>query len=823
MGAFRKSGIRKIFISAGEASGDLHGSHLIRAMKALAPEASIACLGGPMMRRAGASVLVDNRDLAVVGLFEVFRHKDAIFGAWRKIKAYFAVEKPDLVVLIDFPDFNFLLARLAKRLGIRVFYYISPQVWAWRSGRVRTIKRLVDSMAVILPFEPAFYERYGVGVHYVGHPLLDVLDAAPPRDQASDLYRPAGASFLVGLLPGSRHSEVRSLLPILLDGALLLSQKIPGVSFILPVAPTLDPLMVGEEVKKRNAPVRIVSGDTYGVVRACDLVIAASGTATLETAILGSPMIVVYRVSKLTYRLGRRLIKVKYVSLPNIIAGRKIVPELLQYDATAKKIAAEASLFLTDPMKLKEQRKALAEIRRELGEPGVAARVAELALMEQGADDPSPNAPPRSTPGAIPHSFYSAALSCAWPLFFFYYQLRSRIDGKYRKSCLERLGLKAPTSLPPAPRIWVHALSVGEVLSVAPLIEALKELSPSTEIVFSTATETGQNIARSRLGNWVTHFFFLPHDFPWAVERVARRIKPSRFVLVETDIWPGLLSVLKKKEIPVFLVNGRISEASYRKMQKLGRFHGLPFHRFDHIFGQSEMDRERFIALGAIPERVHAAGNLKFDSVRKPLSASEISTLRESAGILPGRPAWVAGSTHEGEEEMLLDVHRSLRRSRPDLLLILAPRNIKRAEALSDLCSRYGSSAAKRSANERAEGSAVFILDTLGELSRFYALADAAFIGGSLVPFGGHNPLEAVAQGKPALWGPHLFNFREIEAGLLGSGCCHRVESRAELEDALDRCLRNAEPQEGAMGNAGSFLDLHSGCSRRIARFLLDN
>lgn len=369
-----------IFLSAGEASGDLHGSRLVKALRELAPETRITCLGGPALKEAGAEVLVDNRDLAVVGLFEVVRHLRVIASAWRRIENHLRKDRPRLVVLIDFPDFNFLLARLAARLGIRVFYYISPQIWAWRRGRVRTVRRFVHEMAVILPFEAEFYRQHGIHVHYVGHPLLDVMEAAPTVEAARERYRPAGPGPVVGILPGSRHGEIRLLLPTLLETAAQLCERVPGVSFLVPVAPTLDAAPLREAFDAKGLPAGVVTGDTYGAIRACDLLIAVSGTVTLEAAILGVPMIVVNRVSDLSYYTGRHLIKVTHVGLPNLIAGRGIVPELLQHDATPERIAAKALEFLQDPGRLDEQRKDLASIRNRLGTPGVARRTAKLVL-----------------------------------------------------------------------------------------------------------------------------------------------------------------------------------------------------------------------------------------------------------------------------------------------------------------------------------------------------------------------------------------------------------------------------------------------------------
>jgi lipid-A-disaccharide synthase len=318
--------------------------------------------------------------MAVVGISEVARHLKAIYLAWRKIKTHIVQSRPGLVVLIDFPDFNFLLARLAKRHGIKVLYYISPQVWAWRSGRVHTLRRLVDEVAVILPFEAAFYERYQMAVHYVGHPLLDVLADALPREECAERYHPSSSAVLVGLLPGSRRSEIRLVLPVLMRAAIRLKISLPEVSFILPAARSLDRRLLEEEIGSWGLPVRIVFGDTYGAIGACDLVLATSGTVTLEAAILGTPMIIVNKLSRFSYYAGRHLVKVKYVGLPNLIAGRCIAPEFIQERARPELIAHEALTLLTRPEALERQRVELSAIRSRLGPAGVADRVARLVL-----------------------------------------------------------------------------------------------------------------------------------------------------------------------------------------------------------------------------------------------------------------------------------------------------------------------------------------------------------------------------------------------------------------------------------------------------------
>ncbi|HBZ54338.1 MAG TPA: lipid-A-disaccharide synthase [Syntrophobacteraceae bacterium] len=372
-----------IFVSAGEASGDLHGAGLVRALFRQAPGARISCLGGRNLHEAGAALVVDNREVAVVGGFEVARHLKSLMRAWRVIDRHLASQRPNLAVFIDFPDFNLLLARKARRFGCKVFYYISPQVWAWRRGRVRTLRRLVDRMAVILPFESEFYAAQGMKVHYVGHPLMDVVGRAPSYLEACGRHRPSGTELLVGLLPGSRSGEVRMLLPILLQAAARIKASLPGVSFVLPVAPTLTTRDLEKQVQTGESggvPVRLVEGDTWGVIRACDLVLTASGTVTLETAILGTPMVILYRISKLSEPIARLLIRTPFIGLPNLIAGRAISPELIQDAANPQSLADTAVFLLKDARRLEQQRQELAAIRALLGRSGAAERAARLAL-----------------------------------------------------------------------------------------------------------------------------------------------------------------------------------------------------------------------------------------------------------------------------------------------------------------------------------------------------------------------------------------------------------------------------------------------------------
>jgi 3-deoxy-D-manno-octulosonic-acid transferase len=417
---------------------------------------------------------------------------------------------------------------------------------------------------------------------------------------------------------------------------------------------------------------------------------------------------------------------------------------------------------------------------------------------------------------------YGFILTISWPFLYLYYLLRIRTDGKYGLNHRQRLGLERPPLLSNTRRIWIHALSVGETLSVIPLVKALQENDSTAEIIFSTATESGQGMARQRLSQWVKHFFYLPHDFSWSMRAYVQNLRPSLFILVETDIWPNLLTILRHHQVPTVLVNGRLSPGSFERLLRFRLFVKPLLRHFDFIFPQSIRDRDQYRSLGMPEDRIQTIGNLKFDLVSPRISRSERMRMRGEIGVENGQRVWIAGSTHEGEEEILLETHQRLRQIHHDLLLILVPRHIQRAPKITSVCHQYGFFVAARSTLDSVRGKEVFLLDTLGELGRFYAIGDVAFIGGSLIPFGGHNPLEAVAQGIPALWGPHLFNFREMEEQLLKTGCARRVSSKEELQDTLNRWLTSPQIRDQIKEASESFFKTHSGCSQKIAQRLIE-
>jgi len=371
---------RTVLIVAGEASGDLHGARLVREMKAIDPSLSFCGVGGRNLEAEGVRLVARSSEMAVVGLTEVFSKLRFIAGVYFRLRGMLRAGKQDLVILIDYPDFNLRLASEAKRAGVPVFYYISPQVWAWRRNRIHRIRQVVDRMAVILPFEKEVYAEMGVDVDFVGHPLLDAVNRSRSRTEALAAFGLRDARPIVALLPGSREKEVTSLLPEMAGAAGILVRDFPGTQFVLPLAETVDPALVQDILRGHAAPVTVLPGQMYDAVGISDAAMVASGTATLETALLGTPMVIAYRISPLTAAVGRRVIRVKHIGLVNLIAGKTLVPELVQDDANAARLAAEVKAILADRQRSDVMRSELAAIRRKLGEPGAARRAAELAV-----------------------------------------------------------------------------------------------------------------------------------------------------------------------------------------------------------------------------------------------------------------------------------------------------------------------------------------------------------------------------------------------------------------------------------------------------------
>ncbi len=377
-------------IVAGEASGDMHGANLVRAMRELRPELHFSGMGGIALAHAGVELLCDAAKIAVVGAFEVISHLGDILAARRALIERMRAHRPALLILIDYPDFNLLLAKQAKKLGIPVMYYISPQIWAWRKNRVHKIARLTDRVAVILPFEQAFYAEHGYTVDFVGHPLLDAVRPEKETEQFRQELGVGPERRLVGLLPGSRRKEIASLLPCFLEAAALLAQKHPNLTFLLPQAPTIDRGLLnahGLQAAQQQLDIRVITQDRYSMMAACDATVAASGTVLLELAILGVPTVATYRVSPLTYFLGRLLIRgLRFFSLVNLIAGREIIPELLQDAVTPERIAQELEPLVQPGPRRAVMVEGFVEVCQRLGGPGASKRTARVALDVLGSD-----------------------------------------------------------------------------------------------------------------------------------------------------------------------------------------------------------------------------------------------------------------------------------------------------------------------------------------------------------------------------------------------------------------------------------------------------
>jgi lipid-A-disaccharide synthase len=374
----KPSGSTCVMIIAGEASGDQHGAKVVRAMRERAPDLFFFGIGGQALRAAGVQVFMDAAELAVVGITEIFAKLPNLLKGMTIAKRFLKTIRPDLLILIDFPDFNLNIAAAAKNLNIPVLYYISPQIWAWRSGRVKKIRARVNHMAVILPFEAAFYEGHGVPVSFVGHPLLDDF---PGASAVSGAPLPEGGP-VIGLLPGSRDREVARLLPDMLAAIPLLRRQFPDIRFIVSLSPSVERSFL-EAIVAAHCPERdieIEAGGVHGVLTKSTLVVAASGTVTLEAAISGSPMVIIYKVSPLSYLLGRMLIHVNFMGLANLIAGKGICPELLQRQVSGASIAETVIAMLRDPKGMAACRRELLKVKAQLGNPGASGRVAEIAM-----------------------------------------------------------------------------------------------------------------------------------------------------------------------------------------------------------------------------------------------------------------------------------------------------------------------------------------------------------------------------------------------------------------------------------------------------------
>ncbi len=374
----------EIFISAGEASGDLHASNLVRATLRLDPEVRFRGVGGGKLEGAGVELIENIVD----------RHAHIGLNAIKSLRKYYRLlsdterlltdTRPDAVVVIDSPEFNLRVARMATRLGIPVIYYVTPQIWAWRFGRIKTIRRDVAKVLCILPFEEKIFRDHGVDVTYVGHPALDVMKITMTREEIFKHFRFDPERRLIGILPGSRQQEIERLLPVMLQAGEIIQREIPDVQFVLPRAVTVSHDLLISHLEESSLPVRVVDEHRYNIRSAMDFCLCKSGTSTLETAFLGCPMVVIYRVDLLSWLIAKAVVKVAHVGLVNVVAGETVVPECLQQEATPHHIAAEALTILRDPELYANTKFHLERIRGRCGGPGASQRAAREVLLAMG-------------------------------------------------------------------------------------------------------------------------------------------------------------------------------------------------------------------------------------------------------------------------------------------------------------------------------------------------------------------------------------------------------------------------------------------------------
>ncbi len=413
--------------------------------------------------------------------------------------------------------------------------------------------------------------------------------------------------------------------------------------------------------------------------------------------------------------------------------------------------------------------------------------------------------------------FYTVLFHLALPLLIARLYWRSLRAPAYRRRIAERLGIFEGAPLPGG--VWIHAVSVGEVQAIEPLVRRLQKERPDLPITLTTTTPTGSERVQRLFGRDVFHRYF-PWDLPWAVKRFLRQVQPSLLVMVETEIWPNLLDICHQQGIGTLLANGRLSERSARGYARLGSFSRRVFERIGLVAAQSEADARRFIELGVPPERVEVTGSIKFD-LRIPASVQEqAQVMRRRLG--EGRPLWIAASTHEGEEEQILGVHHQVLESHPRALLLLVPRHPERFDRVAALVRRRGFTLARRSQDDAEDPTeaAVFLVDTMGELPLFLGVADLAFIGGSLVPIGGHNMLEAAAQGVPVIFGPHMFNFSAIAKLLLEQKAAIQVADADQLADTVIRLLGDASERSRLGENGRQVVDDNRGALDHLGRLV---
>lgn len=372
---------KKIFFLAGEQSGDMHGALVIKRLKEIDPTIEISGVGGVQMQAAGMNCIYSCDELAVIGFLEVIKNIGRLLSIEKGIKGWLKHEKPDMVILIDYPGFNKRIAKIAKSLGIHVLYYITPQVWAWNSGRVKGFTEIIDEAVVVFPFEVDIWSKAGCKTNYFGHPLISVCKPTATRDELLKELNITG-NPIISLMPGSRKQEIGYILPELVETAKIIKKEMPEAYFLLPAANAITDELIKETVDLSSLPIKIVRNRTYDVVGASDLCIVASGTATLETAIIGTPLMIVYQANWLTRQLSKYIIESENIGMPNVIAGKRIVPEFIRETFYAPYMASEAIEILTNENRRKQIKSDLMSVKAQLGEPGADERVAEYVFKQ---------------------------------------------------------------------------------------------------------------------------------------------------------------------------------------------------------------------------------------------------------------------------------------------------------------------------------------------------------------------------------------------------------------------------------------------------------
>ncbi len=372
--------IERVMIIAGEASGDAHGAGVVRELKRRSPALDCFGIGGDKMEREGMTLVYHVRDMSFMGFVEVVKHLPLIRAVERRLEGLLRTHKPDVLLLIDYPGFNLRFARIAKKYGVRVLYYISPQVWAWKKGRLKTMRGIIDKMLVILPFEQQLYEEHGIPVEFVGHPLLEEMHVTESRNEFCSRIGIDPSRRIVALIPGSRTQEIHGLFPTMLEAAAMLRKKY-ALEIVVAAAPNI-PLGLYRGMIPPGMPITIAEHAAHAVMKYAHSAMVTSGTATLETGCFGTPMVVVYKTSWITYWLARLVVRIKTIALVNIVAGRTVVPELIQHSATPAAVAGIIEAYLADAIRYKAVRNDLSSVMLKLGDAGASIKVAD-AIMAQ--------------------------------------------------------------------------------------------------------------------------------------------------------------------------------------------------------------------------------------------------------------------------------------------------------------------------------------------------------------------------------------------------------------------------------------------------------